>query len=246
LAEKDYTYLLNHLADFQDDLLNAKDDLLSPIKAFMHGPQRIAFDEAITFLREEEANFAEVPAAEVQPLRDLAASLHPYRGNGVPAAKSAVAKLRGILADLLKAEREQALATLDAQQARIQAVEDFTALDEPGRTQVLTLTHAAREAIQTARFVTGVRDRLQRYLTQDYPAQLAQASRLAAPAPMPSGKSGEATPTPPPPVRYTSATSLRPQCSLPYIASEADLEQWLAALRTAAQAELDKGNRISL
>jgi hypothetical protein len=39
---------------------------------------------------------------------------------------------------------------------------------------------------------------------------------------------------------------LRPECSLPYIASETDLDQWLAALRTAAQAELVKGNRISL
>ncbi|MCF7788313.1 MAG: BREX system P-loop protein BrxC [Prosthecobacter sp.] len=246
LAEKDYTYLLNHLADFQDDLLSAKDDFLSPIKAFMHGPQRNAFDEAITFLREEEANFAEVPAAEVQPLRDLAASLHPYRGNGVPSAKAAVTKLRGILADLLKAEREQALATLDTQQARLQAVEDFTALDESGRTQVLALTHAAREAIQSARFVTGIRDRLQRYLTQDYPAQLALASRLAAPIPTPPAKPGDKTPPSPPPVRYTSATSLRPQCNLPYIASESDLDQWLAALRTAAQAELEKGNRISL
>lgn len=246
LAEKDYTYLLNHLADFQDDLLNAKDDFLSPIKAFMHGPQRIAYDEAITFLREEEANFAEVPATEVQPLRDLAASLHPYRGNGVPAAKSAVSKLRGILADLLKAEREQALATLDTQQARLQAVEDFTLLDEYGRNQVLALTLAAREAIQSARFVTGIRDRLQRYLTQDYPAQLALASRLAAPAPPPPGKPGEKAPPPPPPIRYTSATSLRPHCSLPYIASVADLDQWLAALRTAAKAELEKGNRISL
>jgi len=110
---------------------------------------------------------------------------------------------------------------------------------------VLALTYAAREAIQTARFVTGIRDRLQRYLTLDYPAQLALASRLAAPAPLPPGKTGEKSP-PPPPVRYTSATSLRPQCSLPYIASETDLDQWLAALRTAAQAELVKGNRISL
>ena len=68
LAEKDYTYLLNNLTEFQDDLLTAKDDLLSPIKAFMHGPQRVAYDEAIAFLREEEANFAELPSAEVQPL----------------------------------------------------------------------------------------------------------------------------------------------------------------------------------
>ena len=39
---------------------------------------------------------------------------------------------------------------------------------------------------------------------------------------------------------------LRPQCSLAYITTESDLDQWLAALRTAAQAELEKGNRISL
>jgi hypothetical protein len=242
LAEKDYTFLLNHLSDFADDLLTAKEDVLSPIKAFMHGPQRAAFDDAITFLREEEANFAEVPAVEVQPLRDLAASAHPYRGNAVPKAKASVTKLRGILADLLKAECDQALATLDTQSARLQAIEDFATLNEANRTQVLARTVEARAAIQSARFVTGIRDRLQRYLTQDYPAQLALLARFAAPPAKTGGQPGDKTP----PVRYTPATSLRPQCDLPFIATEADLDQWLAALRTAAQAELKKGNRISL
>jgi hypothetical protein len=244
LAEKDYNYLLNHLADFQDDLLTAKDDLLSPIKAFMHGPQRAAFDDAIAFLREEEANFAEVPATEVQPLRDLAASSHPYRGNAVPAAKAAVAKLRVTLANLLTTERDGALAALESHQARLEAVDDFKALDAPALQQVLAPSLAAREAIQSARFLTGIRDRLQRYATQDYPAQLALASRLAAPKP--SGKPGDQPKPTRTPVQYTPATSLRPQCGLPYIASEADLEQWLDALRDAAKAELKAGNRISL
>ena len=44
--------------------MNAKDDLLAPIKAFMHGAQRAAYDEAIAFLREEEANFAELSPAD--------------------------------------------------------------------------------------------------------------------------------------------------------------------------------------
>ena len=242
LAEKDYTYLLNNLNDFADDLLNAKEDVLSPIKAFMHGPQRAAYDDAITFLREEEANFAEVPAIEVQPLRDLAASAHPYRGNAVPKAKAAVTKLRGILADLLKSERDQALATLATQSARLSAIEDFQKLTETDRAQVLALAVDARAAISSARFVTGIRDRLSRYLTQDYPAQLALAAKLAAPPAKTGGQPGDKTP----PIRYTPATSLRPQCELPFIATEADLEQWLAALRTTAQAELKKGNRISL
>jgi hypothetical protein len=51
VADKDYTYLLNHLADFSDELMDAKDDLLAPIKAFMHGPQRQTYDEVIAFYR---------------------------------------------------------------------------------------------------------------------------------------------------------------------------------------------------
>jgi hypothetical protein len=245
LAEKDYAFLLNRLADFQDELLTSKDDLLSPIKAFMHGPQRAVYDEAISFLREEEANFAELPSEEVQPLRDLAASAHPFRGQTVPAAKTAVTALRGLLADLLKSERGRATATLEDQEARLRAIEDFALLEEAARQQVLALTVSARETIQSARFVTGIRDRIQRYVMQDYPEQLALASRLASLVKS-SGEAGEERVPTPTPVHYTTASSLRPNCSLPYIATIADLDLWLAALRIAAKAELDKGNRISL
>ena len=246
LGDKDYTYLLNHLAEFQDELLTAKDNLLSPIKAFMHGPQRTAYDESMTFLREEEANFAEVPAVDVQPLRELGSSPHPYRGNAVPAAKAAATRLRGRLATLLGAERDQALAALDSQQKRLLATQDFAHLDDAARLQVLSATQSAREAIQSARFITSIRDRLQRYNTQDYPAQLALASQLAAPPPPPASKKGEPTATTPPPIRYTPATRLCPTCSIPYIASEQDLDIWLASLRKAALKELQAGNRISL
>ena len=242
LAEKDYTYLVNHLADFQDDLLNAKDDLITHIKAFMLGPQRVAYDEAMSFLREEEANFADLPAGDVQPLRDLEASPHPYRGGALPAAKAAVETLRKRLVDLLKIERDQALASLDSQQARLQGVDDFTALDEPARQQVIAVSLAAEAAIQSARFVTGIRDRLHRYTSQDFPAQLALAAKLRNPRPSSERVNEHSAPV----VHYTPATRLRPLCSLPYLASEADLDLWLGALRTAALAEIQNGNRISL
>jgi hypothetical protein len=51
---------------------------------------------------------------------------------------------------------------------------------------------------------------------------------------------------PPAAVSYTPASKLRPQCSLPYIATESELDAWLNALRAAALAELNAGNRISL
>ncbi len=246
LAEKDYTYLLNNLADFGDDLLTAKDDLLSPIKSFMHGPQRKAYDEATAFLREEEANFVELPTEETQPLRDLDASAHPYRGGAVPAAKAAVTKLRGLLDDLLKAERDKALATLAEHESRLQATEDFALLDDTARQQALEPTRTSQKSIQSERFVTGIRDRINRYITQTYPNQLRLVSLLTPPALETVGDTNAAPAPAPIQPNYTPVTSLRPQCKLTYIATQADLELWLDALRAVAQAELDKGNRISL
>jgi hypothetical protein len=246
LVNKDYSYLLSHLTDFRDDLLAAKEDLISPIKAFMNGPQRAIYDDAISFLREEEANFAELPAEQVEPLRTLAASLAPYKGSTVPAAKAAVTKLRAALGALLQTERDQADAVLNSYEDRLKTIDGFGLLDGPHQEQVLASTLATRNAVATARFVTGIRDRLQRYINQDYPEQLAIAARLLAPKEQPpvSGKSQQTQPEPT--VKYTPAASLRPQCSLLCVTNREELDQWLNALRKAAEAELDKGNRITL
>lgn len=244
LSGKDYAFLLNQRGDFEDALLDAKEDLLDPIKAFMHGPQRQAYDEAISFLREEEANFADLPVADVQPLRDLAAAAAPFRGALVPAAKSTAAKLREQIQALLASERTAAGTILDDHEAKLRDLKDFTRLDEAAVTRVLERSASARAAIASARFVTAIRDRLNRYRSTDYPAQLALVSRLAAPPP--SGGPGEAPPPATPAPAYIPAATLRAPCNLPFIGSEAELDQWLAALRKAALEELRKGNRISL
>ena len=243
LADKDPSYLIKNLDEFEDTLLTAEEDVISPIEAFMNGPQRAAYDEAIAFLREEEANFAELPPADVQPLRDLAASLTPFRGSLVPGAKAAVAKLRTAIAALLQAEREQATAELDKHESQLQAIPEFVALDQPSRELLLSSTQAARAALKSERFVSGIRDRQQRYTTREYPAQLTLANRLAAPSP-----AADATGAAPAlaPIRYKRAADLKAECGIPYITTPEDLDIWLTALRIAAQAELDKGNRLSL
>lgn len=248
LAEKEHVYLINQLGEYEDELLTSKEDLLDPVKAFMHGAQRLAYDEAITFLNAEEANFAELPAAEVQPLRDLVASPHPYRGNVVPNAKAAVTRLKVLLSDLLTAERAAAGTTITEHEDRIKRTDEFAALDAAQREQVLGASTAARTAIGADRFVSGIRNRLQRYVTREYPDQLALVARLAAPAPPepPVGPGPTPQPPRPPVVKFTRAAELKPKCKLSYIATEADLDEWLDALRDAARTELNAGRRISL
>jgi len=247
LAEKDYAYMLNQLGDFSKELLDAKDDLLDPIKTFMHGPQRIAYDEAVAFLREEEANFGDIPEAEIKPLQDLAAAAAPYRGNVVPAAKAATVQLRKRITELLASERQSATAVIEDHEQKLQQLPDFAKLKAEAQATVLVKSREASVALAAARFVTAIRDRLSRYRSQDYPAQLALAVQLASPPPA-SPKAGDKNPAVPAPtaVVYVPATSLRAKCSLPYLSSEQDIDQWIAALRQAALDELAKGHRISL
>ena len=77
---------------------------------------------------------------------------------------------------------------------------------------------------------------------QSLPPGLGDALK-APPSDKPLGEVDEPAKTGP---LYLAASSLRVPCGLSYIATEADLDTWLAALRKAAQAELKKRNRISL
>jgi hypothetical protein len=246
LAGKEPSYLLTQLAEFSGPLLDAKDDLLVPIKAFMNGQQRVTYDETVAFLREEEANFSDIPNADLEPLRQLAVSKTPFRGNVVPHAKAAVAKVRATIQEQIQAERQAALDAIQGQEARLQALPQFAKLTAAQQTRVLAASGAAREAVQSARFLSLIRDRLNRYNTQEYPAQLALVSSQQAYTPGgPSASEStpakdQAEPT------YIPVTRLRPKCALPYLASEDDVEVWIESLRKTALEEVLKGNRISL
>ena len=241
ISAKGYAYLLGHLVEFADELLDAKDDLLAPVKAFMHGPQRRTYDEALAFYREEAANFGEIEAAELEPLRLLAESATPFRGTVLPNARAAMTRLRGLIDERLATERAAALAMLGQREAQLRDSEEFKALDRDRQAQVLAKTTEARTAIAAARFVAAIRDRIARYTAQDYPVQLDLAAKLAAPSRI-LAKPDCRSPGP----RYIPVNGLKVSCRLPYIASEADLEEWLTALRQAAAEELLRGNRISL
>jgi hypothetical protein len=47
-------------------------------------------------------------------------------------------------------------------------------------------------------------------------------------------------------IKVIAASSLKVSCPMSQITNSVELQQWLDALRAAAQAELDQGHRISL
>jgi hypothetical protein len=236
MARKDDGTLLNQLNTFKDSWLDAEEDLLAPLKQFLNGNQKSVFDEVRAFELRYGDEFADLPAEQVTPLRKLLESDRPYAGGLIPQANSAMAELQRLLRERLAEAKAVALRAIAEQEGRLRATADFQKLDGPQQEQVLAATAAARADVEAASQPGRALLRLNRYRADEVPRQLQRLAALATPS-----ETGTVAPIP-----VVAASALKVDCPLSQITNEAELGQWLEALRTAAQDELDRGHRISL
>ncbi len=239
MAKKDNSYLLTQLDSFKEDWLDAEEDLLTPLKQFLNGNQKKVYDAVKAFAARYSDEFSSLPAEQLQPITELLASSTPYAGGLIPKANNAQTALEQKLQEQLQEAREAAEASLALQENQLKAGADFQALTPEQQGQVLQACAAAKADLQTATKPSAVTLRLNRYRDSDKPHQLATIARLTAPS---SGAGGEAKLA----IKVVPASSLQANCTLSQITNSADLEQWLSALKQAAEAELNHGHRISL
>jgi hypothetical protein len=88
LADREWSHCLKNLAEFSENLLDAKEAFIDPLKQFYAGPKRTIYDDIVTFLRDEEANFADVAGTEASDLQDTLASATPLQRQHPPAGQS--------------------------------------------------------------------------------------------------------------------------------------------------------------
>jgi hypothetical protein len=236
LTKKVDSYLLNELANFKDSWLDAEEELLTPLKQFLNGNQKAVYDQVRAFETRYGDEFSDLPADLVQPLRVLLSSDKPYAGGLIPQANNAMAELQKQLEQRLQQAQAEALQQITEQEERLKADADFQRLDSDQQAQVLAPTAAAKADVQNASKPGTAVLRLNRYRSEEVPRQLQRMATLAAPADAPA----------PTAITVVAASALKVSCPLSQITTSAELQQWLDALRAAAQAELDEGHRISL
>jgi hypothetical protein len=236
MAKKDDGYLLNQLGSFKDSWLDAEEDLLTPLKQFLNGHQKSVYDQVKAFEARYGDELADLPADLVAPMRTLLASDRPYAGGLIPQATNALTELQKQLEQRLLQAQAQALHEISEQEARLKADVDFQKLDPEQQVEVLTPTAAAKSDVQGSTKPGTALLRLNRYRSDEVPKQLQRMAALAAPKDAP----------PPAEITVVAASALRVSCPLSQITNEAQLGQWLEALRMAARRELDQGHRISL
>jgi hypothetical protein len=80
VAEKEHPYFFNALDQYQDNLLDDKENVLEAVKKFMNGAQRSIFENVLLYLESNNANFDYIGNDSLEKLSTVAESQAPYKG----------------------------------------------------------------------------------------------------------------------------------------------------------------------
>ena len=238
-----------YLTDFHlgDDLLDAKENLIDPIQAFLNGPQRVIYDDAAALLTTHSSNLSYLPSRQRRDCPEC-----PGRSQRLPRQPHGPAQAGGRQSARPDqrdghGERNGSGSGHHGQEDGIQGGTDFQNATPEAQQAALAAIDARIAAVQQTREISQIREARTTFEITEYPKlldQLAASAQPSQPAP------GEATPGPKPtPAKHIKTMSIK-SITVPgvpgVLTGRDDVERYLAALRDTLLATLNDGKRIAL
>ncbi len=124
----DYATLITEAKNFEDDLLNDKENKLDPIRKFMAGEQKKIYDRMLVFLTGNQANFDYIDTTERRVLNEAHDSAQPFYGNVMQDVKRAMDTLADRIQEKIQAERELTLNEAKNKMLQLQQQEGYDKL----------------------------------------------------------------------------------------------------------------------
>lgn len=176
ISGHDYNYPLKNLRDFEGDLLDAKEDLLDPIKNFVNGTNGKSYQSIIDFLRDQASNFS-VSDPLVADLRAVSDSPTPFRGGLMTKAITAQNQLKKNIAGQLDQARADAISKVEDRESNLKAHPEFAGLDEEKAEGILAVSEAVKRKLSGEMLLPVIGDTLRNYQESGFANQLASLVR---------------------------------------------------------------------
>ena len=257
---KPYGWYYTDLPRLEDELLDAKEQVIDPLRRFMGGAQRKIYDEARDYLKAQAENLSYIGTAEAAAIRATLEDPACHKGSAIQQVKAQLDGLRQHIETFVAKERQTALDEIGQRIASIEgaAQQRGIATLPP---DIRSRCDEALQLVRTASLIAVIRERSAAFVAGTFPTLLGQIERLARPGPVPSPNpettststvreapgSGFVPPEPAaPPIEYVSITKLKVQFEGHHLASEADVEAYLETYRKALLAEIGSGKRITV
>jgi hypothetical protein len=223
-----------YLEDFDkaEELIEAKTDLIDPIKSFLNGQQANIFDEAQALLSANNGNLSYLPPGSADSVENLLADPNAFRGNKMNQLKVASDSLASLLESKLAESLGTVKAEVETKMASLRLESVFSSATEDLRIEVETTVGDFLSATAREHLIALVEQGKTRFEQIVYPALV---ERLLG-----SGADGNE------PTKLTVGVATIKATGGPMlIETESDVEAYLVALRTALVQAINDGKRIT-
>ncbi|WP_440714148.1 BREX system P-loop protein BrxC [Gordonia sp. FQ] len=250
LSSNPAAWFVEHFAG-ADDLLDAKDNTIDPIKAFLNGNQSKIYDEARSFMQANSINIAYLPAGVSDGIEAALEDPQIFRGNRTTQLSNAATAVREQLDGVIAAARDTAIAKIDDYWAQVPDCAAYVAATGAARQSVTQQTEQVRAQVRQKTQIPAIREAAAHFVDTVYPAILdeLEAGRRG-PAPQPELSSDDE-----PKVRVIQVPPRKQSISIKKLAlpgaggvleTEAQVDAYLDQLRATLVATINDNKRITL
>ena len=240
----------------EEQLLDAKEDILDKVRSFMSGPQKGIYDEVRSFLTAQDQNLAYADDPATDRLRQALVDPQCFKGTIIQELKADFYTLKERIEQAVLAERTSAIAAVDGVAEKIAQTSEFRALTPEQQARIREGLAAEKSGLASQSLIPALRHRAieaRSNLLADTLTRIAELTPAPAPAPtpqpQPAGGAGEAPAVPyvpPAPVKpqYIKAQSITVSFAKTYLEDEDDVTRYLDEMKKTLLAEIGAGKKV--
>lgn len=243
---KPANWYISDAAKREDNLLNAKEDILDKVKSFMGGAQKGIYDDARDMLTSQSANIDYVDPDAGAKLRAALEDPGCFKGSMIQNLKSDLFDLKNKVELKVLEERKAVIAEVEDVSAKIAQMPDFQALDTDKQARITARIESHKAGLDTVTLIPVLRDRANGARTNLLSDVVTELDRLARPTPAPEpqpGMSDRPAPAPQPPTTVL-ASQLKVTAPKTLLTDEADVDQYLEEMKKTLLAEIRAGKKV--
>lgn len=239
------------ITDFRDadDLLDAKDNAIDPIKAFLHGNQRSIFEDALSFMQTSQSNIAFLPAGATDVVAFALEDPQIFRGNKTQQLGKAVTELEQQLQSLIDTERVAATDWINDYWQQVPGSKAYQEATEAAQKSVTRIAQTVIDRVAHETQIPVLRNQANQFADTIYPGildELAAANRVLMPTPQQSSQTGGTEPDPTSVKQTVSIKKLALPGTGQILETADDIDEYLDELRDTLLATIHDNKRITL
>ncbi|MCJ8236997.1 BREX system P-loop protein BrxC [Peteryoungia algae] len=256
MRDQPATWFISGPAGHEDQLLDAKEDILDKVRSFMSGPQKGIYDEVRAFLTAQDQNvtFAQDSAADT--IRQALGDPQCFKGTAIQELKTDFYALKERIEQTVLAERNAVIAAIEEVAEKTIQTSEFRALPPEQQTRIRDELASQKASVASQTLIPALRHRateVRSNLLADTLTRIAELmpAPAPAPAPQPQPAGGVAEPQPAPYVppasakpQYIKAQSITVRFAKTYLEDEDDVTQYLDEMKKTLLAEIGAGKKV--